>query len=214
MFGCFRTIGCLVVAAAAGVGAYATRDMWLPRVTGREAPAPVTFQEVTTERGERATRRVESLDARSGPAFINLSAAEVAALVLAKSGTRLPAIVSRGEAAVEGDQLVLRALVDLSGFRGIAALGPLSSLLGTRQRVTLSGGLEVMEPGRAQFLVREVKVGDFLVPPPAIGPLLAQLDRGPREAGVAPNGLAFAVPRYVGDVRVGKGQVTLYKSAK
>ena len=214
MFGCFRAVGCLVVAAAVGVGAYATRDAWLPAVTGRPSAPPPLFERITEDRRNHARTAVASLERSSGPVFINLSAAEVAALVLAQAGTRLPAIVDRGEAAVQGDQLTVRAMIDLSEFRGIAALGPLGALLDARQRVALTGGLEIIEPGRAQFLVNEVRVGDLLVPPQAIPPLIAQLDRAPRRRGVAANGIPFPVPPFVGDVRVGKGRVTLYKSVK
>ena len=146
--------------------------------------------------------------------FINLSAAEVTALVLARASSRLPALVGTPAAAVQGNQLSVRATVDLSAFKGIAALGPVAALLDTRQQVTFTGGLEVVAPGRAHFLVSEVRVGDLLVPPQAIAALMAQLDREPRSSGVAPNGIPFAIPTFVGDVRVGKGRVTLYKSVQ
>ena len=214
MFGCFRAVGCLVVVAAVGVGAYATRDRWLPAVTGRAPAAPPHFERITDDRRNRARNAVASLERTSGPVFINLSAAEVSALVLAQAGTRLPAIVDRGEAAVQGDQLTVRATIDLSAFKGIAALGPFGALLDARQRIALTGGLEIIEPGRAQFVVKEVRVGDLLVPPQAIAPLIAQLDRAPRGRGVAASGIPFSVPPYIGDVRVGKGRVTLYKIVK
>ena len=68
MFGCFRAVGCLVVVAAVGVGAYATRDRWLPAVTGRAPAAPPHFERITDDRRTRARNAMASLERRSGRA--------------------------------------------------------------------------------------------------------------------------------------------------
>ncbi|MFP5356713.1 MAG: hypothetical protein ACLGIK_16500, partial [Gemmatimonadota bacterium] len=69
----------------------------------------------------------------------------------------------------------------------------------------------VAEPGRALFVVEDVRVNELSVPSPAIGSLVRQLDRRTVDPGDPPRAIGFAVPSYVGDVRVGKGRVTLYK---
>jgi hypothetical protein len=214
MFGCFRTIGCLVVALALAVVAFFTRDVWLPRVTGTRPDSGVVWERVTDEQRTEARRAVESLSRRTGPVFANLTAADASSLVLGELRSRYPAVVGAGEAAIVGNALTLRADVDLSQLKGLDALGPLAGALDSRQRVTFTGDVDVLTPGTAQFRVRDVKVGDVRVPRPMIPRLIAQLDRSARPASAAADALVFPIPPYVGDIRIANGRVTLYKSVK
>lgn len=211
MFGCFRTIGCLALVVLLVLAGVITRDRWLPLITGERAISSATFDPVTDDRRERGRRALESLGRKSGPVFTNLTAAEASALVLTNHERRLPAISGRVEAAVIGDRLVLRTALDPAELKGIDALGPVGKMLQSRQRVSLEGTLEVAEPGRALFVVQEVHVNELSVPSPAIAALVRQLDRGTVVAGDPSRAIGFAIPPYVGDVRVGKGRVTLYK---
>lgn len=211
MFGCLRAMGCLTLIAVLVVGGIVTRDRWLPAITGARAVSTATFDPVTDDRRERGRRQLESLGRTSGPVFVNLTAAEASALVLTDHATRIPAIIGQVEAAVVGDRLVLRTTLDPAQLKGVDALGPVGKMLQSRQRVLLEGTLEVAEPGRALFVVQDVRVNELAVPSPAIGSLVRQLDRGARVPGAAPRAIGFAIPSYVGDVRVGKGRVTLYK---
>lgn len=216
MFGCFRSLGCLLLALVLIAVAFLSRDAWLPRVTGERSAAAteVTWEPITPEREARARRSVASLSRRSGPVFVNLTAAELSALVMAEADRRFPALVEQGVAAIEGERLLVRATADLSQLRGLDALGPLGAVLGSRQRIALSGTVDVLAPGVAQFVVGEVKLGDLRVPRNMIPRLVSQLDRGERPPSAAPDALVFAVPAYVGDVRVAKGRVTLYKNVQ
>lgn len=212
MFGCLRTVGCLFLVAVLGVAGIVTRHRWLPALTGGErAISTATFDPVTDERRQRARRQLESLGRPSGPVFVNLTAAEASALVLTDRAQRLPAIAERVEASVVGDRLVLRTTLDAAELKGIDALGPVGRMLQSRQRVLLEGTLEVTEPGRAQFIVQDVRVNELAVPSPAIASLVRQLDRGAVAPGDLSRAIAFRIPPYVGDLRVGKGRVTLYK---
>jgi hypothetical protein len=214
MFGCARTVGCAVIAVALAAGAYVTRDMWLPRITGRSPDAGVTWEKVGDDRGAHARSAVESLGRKGGPVFANLTAADVTSLLLAEARRRFPASVEGAEAAVVGDRLLMRATVDLSELRALDALGPVGAMLGSRQRLAFGGRINVLRPGLAEFRVDEAKIGELIVPPQAIPKLIAQLDREARPAGISPNGIPFALPEPVGDVRVGRGRVTLYKNTK
>ncbi len=215
MFGCFRTVGCLVVAAVVAVGAYVSRDLWLPRLTGERPDAHVSWERVTDGRAERALSEVRSLGSERGPVFTTLTAAEVSAMVLAEAERRYPGAVQGAEAAVEDDRLKVRATVDLSQLKGLTGLGPLESLLGdSRQTVELTGTLDVVRAGLAQFRVKEVKLGELIVPPQAIPQVVSRLGRSDRDPGVAADGIQFPLPAYVGDVRVAKGKITLYKTVK
>lgn len=213
MFGCVRAVGCLTLAALTAGGAFVTRDLWLPRLTGRPtAEAMREYEQVTTAQSTGARRAVESLGERSGPVFANLTAAEVSSLVLADAEKAAPGSIRDGEAAVVGDRLALRATVDVGSLKGVEALGPLASMIEGRQRVSFSGTLDVVAPGLAQFIVEQARVGDFIIPSPIIPALIAQIDRRSRPAGVAPGGIPFTIPPYVGDIRVGKGRVTFYRN--
>lgn len=211
MFGCLRAVGCLTLVAVLVVGGIVTRDRWLPVITGERPISTAMFDPVTDERRDRGRRALEALGRKSGPVFTNLTAAEASTLVLADQATRIPAITDGVEAAVVGDRLVLRTTLDPAQLRGIDALGPVGRMLQSRQRVLLEGTLEVAESGRALFVVRDVRVNEIAIPSPAIGSLIRQLDRRAALPGEAPHAIGFAIPPYVGDVRVGKGRVTLYK---
>jgi hypothetical protein len=209
MFGCLRSLGCLTLVALLAAGGYVTRDRWLPAITGTPPAVVGDFDKVTDDRRSRATKVVESLGKKSGPVFANLTAAEASSLVLVDARRRLPAFSSDVDAAVSGDRLLLRTTLDPAELRGIDALGPIASLLESRQRVTLAGTLDVAKPGRGLFIVQ-----DLAVPTPAIAALIRQIDRRDRPSNEPSRAIAFPLPPSVGDVRVGKGRVTLYKTVQ
>jgi hypothetical protein len=70
----------------------------------------------------------------------------------------------------------------------------------------------VLRPGVAQFRVRDVEVGRVPVPAALIPRLIARVRRGTIPDGVAADAFPVPVPDYIGDVRVGRGRVTLYKA--
>lgn len=211
MSGCLRSVGCLVVLLALAVGGWVTRDRWRHVIPGAAPAADIAYTPVTEARRAHGRALVDSLGHRSGPVFVNLTAAEISALVVRDARRRLPAIVGRVEAAVVGDRLVLRTELDPAELKGMDAIGPLASMLQSRQRVTLGGTLDIVEPGRALFTVQEVRVNDLAVPSPAIATLVRQLDRA-RAAETPERAIAFDVPAHVGDVRIARGRVTLYKN--
>jgi hypothetical protein len=211
--GCFRRVGCLVVFAVAALGAWMTRDMWWERVTGRAVVTEVTWTRVTTEPAPDARRRVAALSQKSGAAYATLTPSEIAAMILAESGGRIPASISDVEAAAVDDKLSVRATVDLSDLRSVEGLGPVRQLLTGRQRVTLTGTPVVAAQGQGRFHVDDLKVGQLSIPRPLIARVLAQIDRDNPPSGSAQPAVTFPLPRYIGDIRVSNGQVTLYKSA-
>lgn len=214
MSGCLRSVGCLTLLCILAVAGWITRARWLPAVTGTRAAPTVAFDPVTEARRERGRSAITALGQKSGPVFANLTAAEASALVLTDAKRRLPAIVDRVEAAVVGDKLVLRTALDPAELKGIDALGPVASMLQSRQQVTLAGTLEIATPGHAHYVVQQVHVNDLEVPSPVIASLVRQIDRRTREPGTPDRAIAFDVPPYIGDIRVAKGRVTLYKSVQ
>lgn len=213
MFSCLGRIGCLLLLLVAGALAFLKRDQWVPRVMGRGAPAPVTWE--TVKQPDAGTQKtgdaIESLGRPNGPAYVTVSAAQLAELMVASSGHRLPAELDSVEAAVDSERVRVRALVALDDLRDLDALGPLAGILDKRTRIEMTGTMSVLRPGLGEFRVASVKVADLSLPRSAIPKLLARLDRSVRPEGVSPDGIAITIPEYIGDVRVARGEITLYR---
>lgn len=204
-------LGCLFLLLLAAAVAFLARDRWLPRVLGRGQPAPVVWEPVRERAASKTGDDITSLGRPDGPSFVTASAAELASLMVESSGHRLPASLDSVEAAIDSETVRLRALVALEDLRGLDALGPLAGLLDRRERIELTGTMSVLRPGLAEFRVASVKVADLSLPRAAIPRLLSRLDASARPEGVAPDGIAITIPEYIGDIRVARGQVTLYR---
>lgn len=214
MFSCLGRLGCLLLFVVAGALAFLTRERWLPRVLGDRGSPPVAWEPVKEPGAKKAGDAVASLGKPGGPAYVTVSAAELAALMVQNSGHRLPAALDSVEAAIDSETVRVRALVELDDIRGLDALGPLSGLLDKRERIEFTGTVDVIRPGLGEFRVASVQVADLSLPRAAIPRLLARLDSSVRPEGVAPDGIAITIPDYIGDVRVRRGQVTLYRRVR
>jgi hypothetical protein len=102
--------------------------------------------------------------------------------------------------------------VDLTSLNAVGALGPLGSMVSGPQRLQLAGTLHVVRAGLGEFRVEHVSVGEIVLPSAAVPRLLTQFSKQARPVGLAPNGVPMRLPDYVGDVRIARGRVTLYKS--
>ena len=215
--GCLRRLGCLLLLLViAVVAAWMTRDRWLRFVPGSNgsaaSAAAAKWEPLTAARAEHARQIVGRLGERRGPVFANLSGAEAASYIYGALGRDLPQSADSAEAAVIGDRLYLRASVRISDLGGPAALGSLASFLGDRERVQFGGTFAVVRPGLAEFEVKEIRVRDLALPQGAIPRILQRLEHGSRPAGIAPDALPLEIPPYIGDVRLARGRVTLYKT--
>lgn len=213
MFSCLGRLGCFFLLVVGGALAFLTRDRWMPRVLGKRDSAPVTWETVKEPGSQKAGTAVESLARANGPAYVDVSAAELAALMVKSSGHRLPSSLDSVEAAIDSETVRVRALVALDDVRGLDALGPLSGLLDKHERIELSGTMSVLRAGLGEFRVSSVKIADLSLPRAAIPRLLKRLDPAVRPAGVAPDGIAITIPEYIGDVRLVGGAVRLYRRA-
>jgi hypothetical protein len=211
VFSCLGRLGCLFVLLVAGVLAFLMRERWLPRVLGERDAPPVTWESVNEPGAKKAAEQVATLRRQAGPAYVTMSAAELASLMVASTGYRLPAALDSVQAAIVDETVRVRALVKLDDIKGLDALGPLSGLLDKQERIEFTGTMSVIRPGLGEFRVASVRVADLTLPRAAIPRLLARLDASVRPEGVAPDGIAITIPDYIGDVRVARGQVTLYK---
>lgn len=213
MFSCLGRLGCLFFLAVAGALAFLMRDRWLPRVLGRDERAPVTWESVKESGAgaQKAGDAIASLGRRGGPAYVTVSAAELAALMVESTGHRLPPALDSVEAAIDSETVHVRALITIDDIQGLDALGPLARVLDKQERIEFTGTLGVLRPGLGEFRVASVKIADLSLPRAAIPKLLARLDPSVRPEGVSPDGIAITIPEYIGAVRVANGQVTLYR---
>ena len=63
--GCIGRLGCLVMVALLAIGAFLTRDQWLPRLTGRpianEGASVSVWQPLSPEAGARGKQKIDEL---------------------------------------------------------------------------------------------------------------------------------------------------------
>lgn len=220
MFGCLRRLGCLVVLAIA-VAAWFTRDMWWDRAAARWRGGDATtadrgtptWERLSPEAAERGERAVRALSGKRGPVYATLRPGDLASYVFLSLASTLPPSAKDAEAAVFGDRVYVRALVSLKDLGGVAG-GALGGMLADRDTLRLGGTFEVTRPGLAQFHVKEVQLGSFPLPARTIPALVRRVRRGDVAPGepLAADALAVPIPEYIGDVRIARGRITLYKS--
>lgn len=213
--GCLRRLGCLVVLLLCAAVAWFTRDRWMPIVReklGGEPRATVVWEPLTDERAARARKALDRLSRPTGPVFANLTGGEAASYIFQALARQLPRSADSVEAAVLGDELALRASVALRDMGGQGVLGPLAGMLGDRERVQFGGTFTVVRPGLAEYRLRDIRVRDFSVPRALIPRLVQRMGRGGRPEGVAPDALPLEIPRWIADIRIAKGKITVYKS--
>ena len=214
MFGCMGRIGCLLLVVALAVGAWFTRDRWMGRGPERAAASAAegVWEPLTEEGATRARQAVASIGTRSGPVFANLRPGDLASYVFLSLQRSLPAEAHETRAAVIGERLYVRTLMSPSDLGGREALGSLGSFFTSRDTVLFGGVFELIEPGLAQYRVEEIRAGRLAIPKAMIPRLVSRIRKGGAQERLAPNGLALEIPAHVGDVRIARGRVTLYKN--
>ena len=211
--GCIARLGCLAVLAIAAVVGYFTRDLWLPeRYRSRAAVSTGTWKPLTKDGAQRTQAALDKLSQPKGQVFQTLSASDLASYAFDELATHFPGSADSVETMVSGETVSVRANVKLADLGGASALGSLGGVLDDREKVQLSGTFRVVKPGLAEFLIKDVQLKNFTVPRGMIPALVRRLDRGARDAGADEGAFAVPIPRYVGDIRVANGKVTLYKT--
>jgi hypothetical protein len=218
MGGCFKSIGCLVVAAAIAVAGWYTRDYWTPllhRVTQPIATAPAhqpgTWEPATPAGAARAKSIIERLNARYGPVYANVEAGDLTAFIIQQLSHQLPESARDVEAMVSGDQLLVRCSVNPNDFGDLSQLGPLAKMLGDREQVQFGGTLDIVKLGLGEYRLQSFRIHDFALPRAMIPRLIKSYSKGARPPAVADDGLPLITPVHIGDVRIKNGLITLYK---
>jgi len=212
--GCIARLGCLAVIVVAAVAGWFTRDLWLPQRYRSHAvvASTVTWKPISDAGAERARAALDKLSQPRGQVFQTISASDLAAYAFAELSKRFPGSADSIETSAAGENVSVRANVKLADLGGANALGPLGGMLGDREKVQLTGTFRVLKPGIAEFAVKEVKLRNLPVPRGMIPALVKRMDHGTRPPGLSDDALAVPIPRYVGDIRVANGKVTLYKT--
>lgn len=213
--GCLRNalagVGCLTVLAGGGVAAYQYRAQLVGAVrsitSDRGAPPPDTSAStgVPSARALRSARRKEAAMARDGgPAFVAVTADEMAALVEAGLDPVARAALDSLRVTLSPGRFGLEARVRTARL-GREALGPLAGLLAEWEPLRLGGPAAVAEPGRVAWRPDEVQLRAFPFPASVVPRLVDALTGG--RDGIVP----IAVPPTVGDVRIRGDGVTFYR---
>jgi hypothetical protein len=213
-FGCFLLILVLLAGAWFWYARVETPPAGADATPAADTPARL-WQPLTSADAERGRAAVQSLSQPSGPVFTNLTASEAASYIFLVLAKQLPPSLRQAEAAIIGSRLYVRSEVELKELGGPGALGALAALLGDRDSVTLGGTINMLSPGRGEFLIQEIKIGRTMKLPSALIPrIVTQLKRGKRTEGVSDNGLPMVMPQYISDVRIADGRITLYKTTR
>ena len=154
------------------------------------------------------------LERPNGPAYITLGAGDIAGFLGEGFRRALPQSAQAVQVAIVDDLVRMRAEIPLRELGGKALPEFVSNLLTDRDTVDMSGAIEMVRPGLAQFRVRSLTLHGIDLPPRLIPPLLKSIARQiPQRDSVSTDAFALPLPRTVSDVRVSRGRVTLYKSA-
>ena len=227
--GCLVRAGCLTIVLAAAGAAYwlygdqlpgrigelagrvgsATAEGDTAKTTARAIPWS-SLDDATVDSGTAAIAR---LGRPNGPQYVTLGAGDLAGFLASALARNLPRSASDPQVAVVGDRILLRAVVDLREFAGRGAFGSvIGAAMNSRDTLTLSGTLDAIRPGMAQYRVRELRLKGVGVPPRVIPSLVGTIRPRIANDSLAPEGMPIPMPRYIGDVRVSGGRVTLYRA--
>ncbi len=216
--GCIARLGCLFLLLVAGVVAWFTRDRWMPQRlhsgTSSNAAVVTTWQPLNDAAADSATTALDKLSQARGQVFQTISARAAASYVFRQIARRPVDPSDSLEAIGAGDKISMRANVKLSDLGGLGDLGPILGIVRDRERVMLTGTLRMVTPGMAEFQIQEARIRELPLPHAMVSALVKRVERGPHPAGVDADALALPIPRYVGDIRVARGKVTLYKTVQ
>ena len=144
--------------------------------------------------------------------YVDVAVGDLAAYALGPAIRELTHDSTGAEALARDERVYVRAMVNVADLADATALGPLGTMLSGKQELTVRGHLEVIAPGRAEFLVDQIAFKELQLPQPLIDKIVSRISVKERGAATPKNAIPVSVPRELADVRVAKGHVVLYKS--
>ncbi len=204
----FVQVGCLVLLVAAVVLGFLYRKQIMEtyhRLRGVKPAAEVVYAAPDAAGARRAEDRLAQLGRPGGPAYVDLTAGDVAGLlerdVVRPSGRILDSV----RVALDSNVILVRGVLDLSRLPH-DFLGPFSGSFNGREPVESGGALAAGAGGSLRWIPDRLRIRDFPIPRRGIPALLRSLHVGAAEGGVVLPGVTG-----VGDVRVGPERVRLYR---
>lgn len=202
----FRVLGCLGLILLLVAG-YLYRDrvvQFVRDLTGRRQPVAEVVGRPTEGGARRARDKIDSLNAWRADSVV-LTAPEMASLI----GAGLdPAFRNQVDslAVTLGDERIGIEASLLTDRIPRSALGPLGSMVDKREHLSASGTVELVEPGRAVWIVDRLSLGNFPFPKDMIPRLLE------RALGSHSSEVPFALPHGLRAVRIRPTGVSLFGS--
>jgi hypothetical protein len=211
--GCLKAMfvraGCAVMLVVALIAAFIYREQILEYSRQWRGSTGEVYVAPAPDGASKARAAFDRLERRGGPAYQDLTAADLASLVeaaLARTGRRV--LDSVRVALLEGEIRVAGSL-DLSGVPR-HLLGPLSGAMHEREPAAIGGPLSVDSSGHLVLTVTYLKLRDFPFPRGTIPRILGAAHVPGAQGARVP----LPGPATVGDVRVTSSYVRVYRSAQ
>lgn len=160
----------------------------------------------------QAIARVAPLGTPGGPSVVTLDANELLSFLVEPFRMQLPASAEAASVTVADGLLYVKASIPLQDLGGGPMLGSLVGMLDRRDTVIIGGAFDLVGGQQAQFLIQEVVIGEFSVPRPIVPRLIGTIRRGLMPDWVAPNGYPVQLPGAIGDIRIRKDRITVYRA--
>lgn len=151
-----------------------------------------------------ARARQEQIARRSGPAYVVLTASEVAALIEAGLDPVARHSLDSLRVTLEPDHFVLEANIRLN-IIGRDLLGPFAGMLNVREPLRVEGPVRFRSVGVLSWEPNVIVVRSFPFPSAVVPPFVNKLTGG-RDGTVH-----IDIPSTVGDVRIRSSDVSLYR---
>jgi len=207
----FAGIGCVVVLAAAAVAGFVYRDHiagLFRRVRGVPEPPPAVYVAPTPGAAAKAETALERLTRRDGVAWVDITAAELAALIERQLGGSAGRVLDSVAVALGDQRVQVRGSLDVSVLPR-RLLGPLAQGLGRREPVLAGGTLSAQPDGRVVWTIDELRIHDFPFPRSVIPAILHAMSLTDGKGAAVP----IPLPAGVGDVRVSPAGIRVYRAA-
>jgi len=202
----FRVLGCLGLVLVLVAG-YLYRDRVIDFVrdlTRSRRASPEVVGRPTEGGARRALDKIDSLNAWRADSVV-LTAAEMASLIGAGLDPAFRDQVDSLAVALGEGRIGIEASL-LTDRLPRSVLGPLGSMVDKREHLSAAGTVELVEPGRAVWIVDRLSLGSFPFPRDMIPRLLEQA------LGSHSSEVPFRVPHSLGGVRVRPSGVSLFAS--
>ena len=210
----FAFLGCLTTVAVGGVIAWSCRDQIAGlyhstvesrrAVSGADVTTGPTIGRPTDEARRAAERKERAIAERDGPAYVVLTADEMAALIDSRLDPAARLALDSLQVTLAEDRLSLEAAL-VTDVVGRDLLGPLAGLLEAREPLRLAGPARLAAAGVVLWRPDEFIVRSLSVPHAAVPKLVD------RVAGGDDGAFHIEVPSTVGDIRIRPDGVTLYR---